>query len=174
MKDAFGGIFNLVLIVIFLVVVMGILGLTVSYTKAFRAKNIIISKIEQYGHGGSCLRSDGACFKRIKEETDRIAYHPHNLNCPPNEGVTGWFAAPRDGGSEKLFCFYLHNIYKSTSGTDCGALIASDYYFNIITQVDIDIPIINKIMGLYFFQVKGDTRKINNTQCQKIIVPSGD
>ena len=32
--------------------------------------------------------------------------------------------------------------------------------FRIITQVDIDIPIINKIMGLYFFQVKGDTRKI--------------
>ena len=38
MKDAFGGILNLVLIAVFLVIVSGVLGLTVSYTKAFNFK----------------------------------------------------------------------------------------------------------------------------------------
>ena len=48
MKDAFGGIVNIVLVAIFLVIISGILGLVVNYTKAFRMKNAVISAIEQY------------------------------------------------------------------------------------------------------------------------------
>ena len=46
MKDAFGGILNLVLIVVFLLLIEGILGLVVNYSKAFRMKNTVISAIE--------------------------------------------------------------------------------------------------------------------------------
>ncbi len=135
MKDAFGGIFNLAIISVFLVVVMGVLGLTVSYTRAFRAKNIIISRFEQYGN--SCKKSDSACFKKIKADTESITYRPHSLSCP-----SGY------NNLEKLFCWtYVDSDPNNTR-------------YRIITQVDIDIPIINKIMGLYFFQVKGDTRVI--------------
>ena len=45
MKVAFGGILNLALVVVFLMIVSGVLGLTVSYTKAFNFKNYVISTI---------------------------------------------------------------------------------------------------------------------------------
>ena len=43
MRDAFGGIFNIFIIVVVLLLIMGILGLTVNYTKAFRMKNYVIT-----------------------------------------------------------------------------------------------------------------------------------
>ena len=46
MKDAFGGILNLAFLAVFLLLVMGILGLIVNYTKAFRMKNFTIDYIE--------------------------------------------------------------------------------------------------------------------------------
>ena len=48
MRDAFGGLMNMVIIVVFLVLVSGYLAFNVNYTKAFRVKNKIITKIEQY------------------------------------------------------------------------------------------------------------------------------
>ena len=48
MRDAFGGIVNISMIVVFLVVVSGYLAFNVTYTKAFRMKNKIITTLEQY------------------------------------------------------------------------------------------------------------------------------
>ena len=42
MRDAFGGIANMVVIIVFLVIVSGYLAFNVNYTKAFRVKNKII------------------------------------------------------------------------------------------------------------------------------------
>lgn len=166
MRDAFGGIFNLAIVSVFLVVVMGILGLTVNYTKAFKAKNIIISTIEEYGGSDGCFKKNGICYKKIKEDLEGISYHPHSLNCPTtveegdwissiDDSSKSWGSAPIDDSSENMFCYRYSRVSNNKKNA---------YYnywkFRIITQVDIDIPIINKIMGLYFFQVKGDTRKI--------------
>ena len=52
MRDGFGGILNIVFIVIFLLIVEGVLGLVVNYTKAFKMKNNVISMIEQYEAAG--------------------------------------------------------------------------------------------------------------------------
>lgn len=167
MKDAFGGIFNLAIISVFLVVVMGTLGLTVNYIKAFRAKNIIVSTVEQYGAGQTCFRKGLTCFEKIKERLEGISYHPNSITCPADgtDGYKEWWPAPRDNGgqNEVLFC------YSAQSVNDGHLPVAkkygknnqnNSYIFTVVTQVDIDIPIINKIMGLYFFQVKGDTRII--------------
>ena len=60
MRDAFGGIVNISMIVVFLVIVSGYLAFNVSYTKAFRVKNKIITTIEQYE--GLC-DEDSDCAK---------------------------------------------------------------------------------------------------------------
>ena len=60
MKDAFGGIVNIVLVAIFLVIISGILGLVVNYTKAFRMKNVVISTIEQYEGASGCFGKSSA------------------------------------------------------------------------------------------------------------------
>ena len=43
MRDAFGGLMNMVIIIVFLVLVSGYLAFNVNYTKAFRVKNKIIT-----------------------------------------------------------------------------------------------------------------------------------
>jgi hypothetical protein len=52
MRDAFGGLLNIVIIVVFMTLVSGYLAFNVSYAKAFKVKNKIISTIENYN--GSC------------------------------------------------------------------------------------------------------------------------
>ncbi len=141
MQDAFGGILNIVLIVIFLVIVEGILGFTVNYTKAFKMKNIVISAIEEY-EDANCTdtsKSTSACRQKIKSGAMRIGYSPTQLNCPSG---SEWKKI--DG----LFCVKRS---KSHSGY---------YIYRIVTQVDINIPIVRNIMGFSFFQVSGDTRVV--------------
>lgn len=140
MKDAFGGIVNIVLVAIFLVIVSGILGLVVNYTKAFRMKNTVISTIEQYEGATGCFGNSSAtgCRERIEERAKDFGYHPTELHCPSDYTK-----------SYDLFC------YKRVESDS-----KKNYVYTIITQVDIDIPIINKMMGLSIFQVHGDTRAI--------------
>ena len=42
MRDAFGGIVNIAIIVVFMTIVSGYLAFNVSYTKAFKVKNYFI------------------------------------------------------------------------------------------------------------------------------------
>ena len=143
MKDAFGGILNLVFITLFLVIVSGILAMTVNYTKAFRMKNIVISAIEQY-EGYGCFEDDGetACLKKIEDGAKSIGYHPVGVNCSASDDYHS---------VSKFFCY--------KQGTSNGR---KERYYTIVTQVDIDIPIVRDIMGLSIFQVHGDTRNLKD------------
>lgn len=137
MKDAFGGIVNLVFIVVFLLLVSGVLGLTVNYTKAFRVKNIAITAIENYEGKGCFSNSNSRCIEKVRLNAERYGYSPTNLNCPSDYKKI-----------ENLFCVKGER----TNGGNC--------VYTVITQVDIDIPIINKITEFSIFQVHGDTRSI--------------
>ena len=146
MKDAFGGVLNIVIIAVFLIIVEGILGLVVNYSKAFRMKNAVISAIERYEGLGCFISSESDCRNLIKEKAKSIGYAPPGtLNCPDKY--------------EKVDDLYCCRSTTSTSG--------SNYVYSVVTQVDINIPIINNIMGMSFFQVHGDTRvvkKYNSNQ----------
>ena len=63
---------NIVLIAFFLIIVEGILGLAVNYSKAFKMKNLVISTFEKYEaagcvervHNGSAVNiQSSACYK---------------------------------------------------------------------------------------------------------------
>lgn len=142
MKDAFGGILNIFLIAIFLLIISGILGFVVNYTKAFRMKNTVISAIEQYEGSKGCFsdqaKGDTGCRDKIKNGAKKFGYHPARLYCP--EGYTE---------SDRIFC-YKQEL--SNSG--------KHYVYTVITQVDANIPIIDRIMGLSIFQVHGETRPL--------------
>lgn len=143
MKDAFGGILSLAIIVVFLVIVMGVLGLTVSYTKAFKMKNNVITRIEQY-EGFGCFIPSGTCYQRILEDAKSIGYSPVvQLNC-----ATGYINV------SNYFCF------KQASEEIIEKNDIKYTHYDVSTQVDINIPIINKIMGMEFFQVSGSTRNV--------------
>ena len=141
MKDAFGGILSIVLIAVFLVIVSGILGLVVNYSKAFRMKNYIITTIEQYDGASGCFgkgTGSSKCETNIRNYASQLGYHPDPsaLRCPNN------YSKAFD-----MYCYYED---------------PENYSYTVITQVDINIPIINQIAGLSIFQVHGDTRSVAN------------
>ena len=144
MKDAFGGILNIILIAVFLLIVEGILGLAVSYTKAFKMKNIVISFFEKYEASGNCEEGT-ECFDKIVAQAQRIGYSAKvDLSCSTDMEHMEKYT--NVGG---YFCYFKK---KSLSG--------NNWVFMIETQADVDFPIINKIMGMSFFKVRGETRVI--------------
>lgn len=149
MKDAYGGILNIVFIVAFFLIVEGVLGLIVGYTKAFKMKNIVISTIEEYEASG-CFESGGdtACVSKIKERAGRIGYSPTKLNCSVSDSLEN---------VDNLFCWQA--IPVSGSKSFSGNRPTS---YRVTTQVDITFPLIDKVLGFKFFQISGDTDVIEH------------
>lgn len=149
MRDAFGGVTSLVIIVVFLVLVSGYLAFNVSYTKAFRVKNRIISLYEQY-EGEQCYTNGSSdCNKKIQEYMNQLGYNPGTISCPAGANVKKYNG----------YCVEKFEIEKidDTSLDD----MKKRAYYKIVTQIQIDIPIINKILpGLRIFQISGDTKPI--------------
>ena len=136
MREAFGGIMNLFIIAMFLVLLSSTFALIVNYTKAFKMKNSVISNFEKYE--GNCRSDDTPCVEQIIKEADAMAYSPSvAINCP-----SGFDSVAN------RFC------YKLESTNSRGVV------YEVVTQVDIDFPFINRLMGLRVFQVSGKTRLI--------------
>lgn len=143
MRDAFGGIVNIVIIVVFLALVSGYLAFNVNYTKAFRVKNKIISTFEEYE--GNCESESSACNTKIQNYMKELGYSAPNFNLS-SEGYTCKYG-------------YCYKEIEVTSGEVSETKKRA--YYKIVTQINIDIPIINKILpGLKIFQVSGDTKPI--------------
>lgn len=141
MRDAFGGIVNVAFILTFIVIVSGYLAFNVNYTKAFRVKNKIITTFEQYE--GRCGASS-SCDNQIVSYMRSIGYtSPSSFECP-----TG---STKQNG----YCYEKINAYSTTGSLDRS----EKFYYKVTTVINIDIPIINKILpGLKIFQVSGNTK----------------
>ncbi|MBQ3435986.1 MAG: hypothetical protein IJH13_03100 [Bacilli bacterium] len=142
MRDAIGGIVNIQIILVFIVLVSGYLAFSVNYTKAFRAKNKIINAIEQYEGmtDNASLAEDGDTATYLKQ----IGYSGRS-NCP-----TGYNADPYQLG----FCWRETQVDTTNTALD-------KRYFSVMTFINIDIPIIEKILDrIEPFKIKGDTKLI--------------
>ena len=108
-----------------------------------RVKNKIISTFEQYE--GNCDSESDECHEQILDYMRNIGYSAPDFNLS-SEGYTC-----RAG-----YCFKEIEI---TEGTDDRR---GKSYFKVVTQINVDIPIINKILpGLKIFQITGDTMPID-------------
>ena len=146
MRDAFGGVANLVIIVVFINLVSGYLSFNFNYTKAFRVKNKIISLYEQY-EGEQCYHNDTSeCNIKIRDYMNALGYDAPYLNLEGYNCYYGYCAKK----------FETEKVDDSVTGDT-----KKKAYYNIVTQINIDIPIINKILpGLKIFQIAGDTKPI--------------
>lgn len=147
MRDAMGGIFNIAFLAVFITVISGYLAFTVSYSKAFKVKNKVISTLEQYQHNNPAAQSI------IDEYIKQIGYNTttDTTRVTKIKGDNGWQC--RKG--------YCVKWTQDTEGSSAG--IPKGYY-SVITFVNIDIPIFNKFLPfMEFFQTQGDTMTINAT-----------
>lgn len=157
MRDAIGGAMTIQIILIFLLLINGYLAFSVNYTKAFRTKNQIISIIEQ--HEGLTKNAQ----QKIKTYLTKSHYNVSSnwFTRPEKKGYTCF-----DGG----YCVKVTAV-DETGSNDPGNVYRGTYY-SVITFVNIDIPIINKIFPMLdVFQVKGETKTIYSSGTDSELEP---
>ena len=145
MSDSIGGVVTMGWILIFITVVSGYLAFNVNYTKAFRMKNKIIDCFNTAGD--SCM--DSAHTAELKKYASEIGYNPrNNFACPTGYNKEG-----------NLYCYNEYErVSSSTSSSDDIISNGNYHYYRIITQIDINIPVVQNVFSLRFLQVTGDTK----------------
>ena len=142
MKEAFGGIMNIVFLAVSLLVIIGFLGLVVSYTKAFKMKDIVLSTVEEYeGYGcnvGLSHDTSTACMEKISESARNLSFRPMGIRCNTSDGYQN---------ALDLYCYKIDD---------------QKHVYKIDTTVDVHFPVISNILGMSFFRISGDSRTIPN------------
>lgn len=156
MSDAVGGAVNLALIVFFVVVIALFMAFTVNYQKAFNVKNKIISIYEE--NNGRCEKE---CINAIDEYEKTLGYGKVEMKDNSDHCIVG-----------RGYCVKGVETNKpvDTQSVDYNSNVKYCYY-EIRTQVEIEIPVINNLMGLRMFQVTGQTssmKTIDPKSCDDI------
>ena len=148
MRDAIGGTVTLFIISVFIVLALGYLAFNVNYTKAFRMKDKIITI---YENNEGCVEKTSKCYEEINKYATKIGYKPDNINCPDNS------YSGRPDNSAKLYCVKgVNTIPQNTNVSDRKPKC----YYRIVTKITISIPIIENLLDIDVFKVKGDTKAI--------------
>lgn len=156
MRDAFGGLVNIAIIIVFLVIVSGYMAYNVSYAKAFRVKNKIISTIEEFDGKCDFSKKGDTCVKVIDTYMAQIGYNPLGKD----KATSASFDAPSNCRASSVNCQTGYCTMKCEYNSDKG-IGNKYYYYRVVTYVTLDIPIVNKVMsGMSVFQVTGDTMRI--------------
>ena len=139
MRDAVGGVVNLVIIVVFLVIVSGYLAFNVNYTKAFRVKNKIISTIEEYeGINGKSL-----------DKINRLMTNTHTVrgSCPSDSGGIIGSTITDASKSPGPYDVCVTRSVHSTNGVE-------KYYYSTTIFFSFSLPVLG---NLYSFKIPGET-----------------
>lgn len=131
MRDAIGGAMTLQIILIFMIIINCYLAFSVNYTKAFRVKNEIRNIIEK-NEGLTC-----SAIEQVNELMLKVNYGVKNgdRECPD-----GYTPGSLDNG---LFCFKYQKV--DVAGTSNSDSKYKGAYYTVLTFVDVDIPIFNKV-----------------------------
>lgn len=158
MSDALGGLVNLGLVIFFIIMISLYMAFNINYQKAFNAKNEIIAIYQRYG--GEC---DSDCREEIEAYESKIGYGKIQL-----QAISG----TNEHCSTSLgYCVTGVEAKKEAMNNDEYGTVMKYCYFDIRTQVLIEIPIINNLMHLRLFQVTGQTKslkKVDTRDCDAI------
>lgn len=143
MRASIGGIVNLFLIMIFIVIISSLLLFNVSYAKAYRVKNKIITTYEQYE--GNC-GNNTACHRQIKQYEDGIGYN-----------VTKELVADQ-AQNEVCYQDLGYCAIRQVAANYKGNKKA--YTFRIRTEVKVRFPFVEDILGVGKFAISGKTKEI--------------
>ncbi len=165
MRDSIGGTVILLIIMVFMVFAIAYLAYNVNYQKAFRMKNKIISIYEKYN--GNC--DPGTCVAEIDAYAKEIGYDTeNNFPCDNIKGTKydnkrGTFVS----GDRQLYC--VKGVAQVTKDRDpSGSAVFDDTgktgcYYQIVTKINVRIPIVENIIGTPALYVTGDTKVFNKS-----------
>lgn len=164
MREAIGSSLLLNIALVFIGVISMILVSSIAYSKAYKAKNQIISTIDDYNGVCNFMKGD-SCFDEIERKLSDMGYSSNiSKGCDTKYGtpvygnVTG-SVAPLDG---HVYCIYKYTLCDSTtnsSGISCPEGSHEKTYYKVITFMHFDIPLIGQFLE---FEVSGETQAYYN------------
>lgn len=139
MKEAVGNSFLVTISIVLLFLIMSLLVASLSYSKAYKAKNKIISVIEKYD--GYTANAEADITTDLKQMGYKIVSSKRSCPKPTNEETD--LIHDTDIGQYD-FCVYS---IKSSRG----------YYYHVITYMHFDVPMVEQYLT---FKVEGDSRTV--------------
>lgn len=157
MKEALGGVLSFQAIFVFLVLMIGLLMFSVSYTKSFHMKNQLITIIEQY-EGLTPSASD-----KIDDYANRLNYSFSSTSIYEDKcRRMGYepYVQTLDSGEKFVFCVKCE--LADVTGTNNSNLTYKGAQYAVATFVNVNIPIINRIFpaAANFLVITGETDTI--------------
>lgn len=163
MKEAIGSSLLLNIALVFIGIISAILISSIAYSKAFKAKNVIIETIKNYN--GDCdFENRDSCFYEIEAKLLDMGYSSnitHSCSTDSGEPVYGrteGSVMPLDG---HVYCIYKYTLCDEkteVSGDDvvnkCSEDSSVSYYYKVVTFMHFDIPLIGSFLE---FEVSGET-----------------
>lgn len=160
MREALGGYYAYIVIVLFILVVSGFMAFTISYNKAFQMKNRAISVIEKYNND---VNNDNVTAE-LRDYARSIGYAADKFFVQAAEH--GGYDCKNAGWCYKVVDVVGGNSDVKKSYDNGGKHAIDEYtssYVEVQTFVSIQIPIFNKLFfpNIRFFRVTGATKTVN-------------
>ena len=168
MREAIGGGLLLNIVIIIIGVISAFLIGSVAYSKAYKAKNRIISVVEK--HDGICfdsIDSSDSCYKEIEDELKDLGYSANISATCPNIEIdntdSGIKSVERVYPSSNYNSGHKYCVYRYTlcDTVDCGSGIACEsrsnqlIYYKVIIFMHFDIPVVGSFLE---FPISGETK----------------
>ena len=137
MKEAIGNSFLVTLAIVFLFLIMSLLVSSLSYSKAYKAKNKVVSVIEKYDGFNADSEAE------VNQDLFKMGYKTNTTSrrCKEIDNMT--ILHNTEAGTYD-YCVYE---VQSTRGK----------YYHVVTYMHFDLPIIGQYLT---FEVRGDSRVV--------------
>lgn len=141
MREALGSYLNYVVLFVFLLLVTGFIALAMNYSKAYRMKNTILTALEK--NEGNVNQN---VENTISERASSLGYRI------PSSTLEDWRGEGADNSS--YTCITNEGwCYKKNSSEKFKSV-------DIVVFINVDIPVINKVIPKSFFSMSGTTNSI--------------
>lgn len=142
MRDAISGIFNIVVLMVFIVIITALIALALNYTRAYRVKNNILTYIEKYE--GNMETSDTEMYDHIEEYIESVGYRADSLDMSKAE-TQGYTCVTDQGWCYKVKKYPSKEIK----------------YVNIVVFINLRVPFISQLFSqMGAFQMRATTSAI--------------
>ena len=142
MRDAFGGVFMFNLFIVFIYILVAFSAVSLTYAKAFRLKNSLITYVEEQEI--ISLNLDNNRLEGIEEIIQNAKYHKTCDSIGYNEGTSTSAEGKNDGYCYKGIVIRIKDGYpKKIEGTTSKLIV-----YEVITYADWNLGILNKFLAI--------------------------
>ena len=167
MREAFGGLFMIRLMLVFIVIYVAFAAISLNYAKAFRIKNKVISYIEATDIQGFEPLFAAADTSQLSELGNMLGSYRYNITCE-DLGIEEGMLEREDELIPPKYCYHGVIIEENEEG--------NIIHYNVSTYVNWNLNFMNRILMLAgrtptasdvvigFWSISGEAKVVKRTE----------